>query len=187
MNTSINKSLSFFSKCLVLYLVLLLVEGKYRIDFLNNHFNSKYINIIKLSSNVNMIITSLFVIFIIILILIICYFVIEIFDFNISMNSVIQAFALITLIFTVFQFIRLFIDFTMLKLPISNLIDDNSFFAELKTTKWFHYITILDYLMILVGIFVLGLEIYIQEEKKNSFEIFCISGVFLICYSVIMI
>lgn len=186
MNTSINKSLSFFSKCLILYLVFLLVEGKYRIDFLNNHFNSKYIDIIKLSSNVNMIITSLFVIFTIILILIICYFVIEIFNFRISMNSVIQAFALITLTFTLFQFIRLFIDFAMLKIPISNLIDDNSFFTKLKTTKWFHYVTILDYLMIISGTFVLGLEMYIQEERKNSFEIACISLIFLACYSVIL-
>ncbi|MGY0426047.1 MAG: hypothetical protein ACWIPI_04350 [Polaribacter sp.] len=103
------------------------------------------------------------------------------------MNSVIKAFSLLALIFTLFQFVRLFIDFGMLEAPNSNLMDTNSFFVHLKKTKWFQYVTILDYVMILIGTLVLGIEMYIQENRKNSFEIVCLSGIFVTCYVVILI
>lgn len=112
---------------LVFYLISLLFEGKYRIGFIDNHINSKFINIIKISSNLNMLITSLFAIFFIILTLIICYFIMEIFHFKMSKNSIIQAFISLTSVFIAFQFIRLFIDIAFLQVQNSNLIDNESF------------------------------------------------------------
>jgi hypothetical protein len=184
---SINKSLSNLALCMIFYLILLLFEGKYRIDFLNSHIDSKYINIIKISSNINMVMTSLFAVFILVLILIVCYFVIEIFNFKTSMNSVIEAFIMLTLIFTAFQLIKLILDFTLLQSPIINLINAEEFFSNMKKTKWFQYTTFTNYLMILVGAILFSLEMDIQENKRNHLEIFTLSSIFITCYIIILV
>lgn len=134
-----------------------------------------------------MIITSLFAVFFIILILIICYFIMEILHFKMSKNSIIQAFISLVLVFIAFQFIRLVIDLTLLQVQDINLIDNESFLSSLKKTNWFQYISISNYLMILTGIIVFGIEMSFHENKQNRFEIFILTCVFSICYIIILL
>ncbi len=188
MNDSSNKSMASLLKYIILYLVSMLAEGIYRLQYLNDHFISDYINIIKLSSNINMIISTLFAVFYILIILLICYLIIELFNLKVSINSVIQGFILIVLTYTFFQYIKLIVDLIFLKLPDNILIDnDDSFLNLLKRSTWYQYITIIDYLMILVGVIVFGMEMFKQENKQNIFDIFILSYVFVICNIILLL
>lgn len=188
MDNSTRKSLSSLSKYLVLYLMTLLIEGKYRINTINNEFiDFKYINIIKLSSNINMVISSLFVIIIIIIILFACYFTSDIFNLKVTTNSIIQGFISVVLVFIIFQFTKLIIDIALLQVPDCDLTDKDSLINSLKNTKWFQYVSINDYLMILTGTIALSTKMYMQENKRNFFEIFIITSVFLICYIIVVL
>ena len=188
MDNSTSKSLSSLSKYLVLYLITLLIEGKYRINTINSQFiHFKYIHIIKLSSNINMIISSLFIIVIIIIILTACYFISDIFNLKVSVNSIIQGFISVVLVFIIFQFIKLIIDITLLQVPDCDLTDKDSLINSLRNTKWFQYVSINDYLMILIGTITLSTQMYIKENKHNYYEIFIITSVFLICYLIVLL
>lgn len=184
----LNKSLANLSLNLIVYFIVLLIEGKYRIELLNEAISSQNnITIIKISSNISMIITAVFAAFSIILILGICYFITKFFNLKISINSIINGFISIVLIFLIFQLLRLIIDIIFLKNTLSDLTYDGSFFDNLSKTKWAHYINFMNYFMLLIGTFVGGKEMYTQENRQNIIEISIISIVFFICYMIILL
>ncbi len=188
MNKITIESLSTLSKYLILLLITLLIEGKYRISIINNYFiDYDYIHILKLSSNINMLISSLFIIIVLMIILSACCFTSEIFNLKISTNSIIQAFISVALTFTFFQLFKLIIDIIFLEGSYVDITDESSLIKSLKNTEWFKYISIADYLMVTTSTIVLFITMYLQEKKQNLFSILILTSIFLICYFIVLL
>lgn len=184
MENSKNKALSKLSKYLILFMTTMLIEGTYRISVINNHFSDfDYIHIVKLSSNINMIISALFFVFVLIIILIICFITNEVFNLKLSKNSIINGFILVVAVFIIFQILKLTIHITFLQVPDCDLTTKDSLTNSLKKTEWFKYITIANILMILIGTIAFSIGMY---KKENIFNTFMITSIFLICYLIVL-
>lgn len=182
--TKKNTYFNFFLSLLI-YLIILLIEGVSRLHFIQNE-TLKKIKFFTLSSNINMVITSLFSILIIIGILFILYNVKIIFNLNILIESIINALTKTVVVYAFMQAIKIVFNFYY----FSNfdLIETNpeSYLEELIKSDWYYYSMLINFLMYVIGVlvFFIVLTLRTTENLKDIVIISvckftCIVGVLL--------
>lgn len=173
MKKETEKKISVFLLILFLNSMLLVISGSFKINILLDILDPEIVQSAKLSSYVSLITSSLFSSVVIVIISLIAYFSIQIFELRITTINLINGLINSIIVLMVFELIRIILTILVFDEAVVNIGNIENFIEELKNSRWFLYDNIIKFLMILSTGIVFGLNnIY---ENKNYLNVIILS------------
>lgn len=183
MKNVIQLKQSNFVKYLLIYLVVMLIAN---FVMNNNIVNSLELNSLKfvlISSHISVIMSSVFVILLLIAIVTTCYFIREIFFEKIDIESIFSSIKTVIILFIFIELVRVFLVYFVLLDEIEKFDFSGDVIQQLYDTYWYYYNSAINIFLVIVGGLFFGIEIYSKERKIIPSIIF--SSVFLFSFYLI--
>ena len=181
--TETNKiELKEFLILCILYLILVIGTGLYRVNLMTDILDKDIIRIAKLSGTISMVLTSLFSVITIFLIGFICKLIIDIFSFSLSSASLTRGLMFSVFTLVCFEVLRFFNAYLFLEESIKHIHNHEDLIEEIVKTRWHNVDQQLSKIMLFVSsiFFAFGLGKGSKLSWKKGIEIVIIGTIFLL-------
>ncbi len=178
MKQETEKKISSFIITIFLYFISLLVAGIYRINNVLEILDNEILEAAKLSGYTGLITSSIFSSIVIILISLIAYFSIQIFDLKIDTKTLLEGITTSIYVLIIFEIVRLILAFLLFENAVNEIGNSDKIIESLKNSEWYFYDDIIKVLMILSTAIIFGIEII--EKNKNYLNVIILSIIILL-------
>ncbi len=170
-----------FIKYLFFYFIAMLICDAIKTNYLVNSLVKYGVDVALLSGHLSSITASIFVVLRLVLIVIMCILVRDLFfEETIQNNSIFEATKIILIIFILVEFIRVLLIYFVLFEEVESIDTSKDIIEQLNNTKWFYYNSLIYKLLTIYGSVLFGAYIYLLERKVIPAIIFGI--VFFACF-----
>lgn len=135
------------------------------------------------SGHISSIVSSIFIIVLILIIFAICYFVRDIFFEDLELKSIYNSLEIIIITFILVEIIRIFLIYFVLLDEIKKIDINSSIVEQLNLTDWYYYNNAIYSLLVILGSVIFFVDIYIQEKKIIPALVFGL--IFFFCFYLI--
>ena len=173
-----EKKLSEFLITIFFYFISLVVSGVFRINSVLEILDIEIIESAKLSGYAGLITSSLFSSIVILLISLITYFLIQIFELRVKTKTLIDGLIVSTYALIIFEIIRIVLAILIFDKAVDNIIDFDNIIENLKNSEWYYYDNIIKIFMIISTGVVFGVNTI--KENKNYLNVIILSIIILL-------
>lgn len=171
-NLKTNHYLGLFVS-LSCYLLSLIAEGSTRLFLLQNeNFTSHKFAV--LSSNLNMVLTSLFAVLIIVGMFTVIYHIRIIFNCGIPINKIVHAITQTVVVYIIFQVIKIIIHFFYLSDFRKKEIDPNNLIDVIIESDWYFAVSSVNIIMYLSGLAAFFFTLF-EKRAEDHKDVFYLS------------
>lgn len=178
MKKETEKKLSELLITIFLYLISLVVSGVLRINSVLDILDIEIIESAKLSGYAGLITSSLFSSIVILLISLIAYFSIQIFELRVETKTLIDGLIVSTYVLIIFEIIRIVLAILIFDKAVNDIIDLDNIIENLKNSEWYFYDNIIKIFMIISTGVVFGVNTI--KENKNYLNVIILSIIILL-------
>ncbi len=170
-----------FIKYLFFYFIAMIICDAIKTNYLVNSLVKYGVDVALLSGHLSSVTASIFVVLRLVLIVIMCILIRDLFfEEKIHNNSIFEATKVILIIFILVEFIRVLLIYFVLFEEVKSIDISKDIIEQLNNTKWFYYNSLIYKLLMIYGSLLFGIYIYILERKIVPAVTFCI--VFFVCF-----
>lgn len=181
MTNTIKLKQANFIKYLFLYFIIMLICDAIKTNYLVNSLVKYGLDVALVSGHLSSITASIFVVLRLVLIVIMCILVRDLFfEEQIQRNSIFEATKVILIILIIVEFIRLSLIYFILFEEVKNIDTSKEIIEQLNNTDWFYYNSFIYTLICIYGSLFFCIYCYILERKIIPSLIFGI--VFFSCF-----
>lgn len=178
MRKETEKQISEFLIVIFFYFISLVASGAYRINNVLDVLDSEIIKSAKLSGYAGLITSSLFSSIVIIIISLIAYFSIQIFNLKIETKLLLNGLITSVYVLIVFEIIRVVLALFLFEDAVDKITNSESIIESLKNSEWYFYDDIVKISMILSTGIIFGIETI--EKNKNYLNVIILSIIVLL-------
>lgn len=178
MKKETEKKLSELLITIFFYFISLVVSGVFRINSVLDILDIEIIESAKLSGYAGLITSSLFSSIVILLISLIAYFSIQIFELRVETKTLIDGLIVSTYVLIIFEIIRIVLAILIFDKAVNDIIDLDNIIENLKNSEWYFYDNIIKIFMIISTGVVFGVNTI--KENKNYLNVIILSIIILL-------
>ncbi len=181
MTKTIRLKQANFIKYLFFYFIAMLICDAIKTNYLVNSLVKYGVDVALLSGHLSSITASIFVVLRLVLIVITCILVRDLFfEEKIHNKTIFEATKVILIIFILVEFIRVLLIYFILFEEVKHIDISGDIITQLNNTKWFYYNSLIYTLLTIYGSLLFGGYIYLLERKIIPAIVFCL--VFFACF-----
>lgn len=183
MSNVIHLNRSNFVKYLILYFIVMLASNYFRISIVINYLVSKSVEITLITGNISSVISSVFIILLLLAIITTCYFIRDVFFQKISNETIFDSIKTVIILFIFIELARIFLIYFILIDEVKKIDVSRDIMEQLNNTDWYNYNSYINIFIIVFGSFLFGIQIYDKENKITpsiAFSLVFLLGFYLV-------
>lgn len=165
MTKTIKLNQTNFIKYLFLYFAVMLIYNYIKTDYLIKNLVEYGVDIALLSGHISSTTSSIFIILRIIMILVMCSIIKDLFFEEVKNESIFDAIKTVIIVFIIVELIRMILFYFILIDEIKDIDISKDIVEQLGNTKWFYLNSLIYILLTIYGSLTFGIYFYIKEHK----------------------